>query len=66
MAIASDGIWEYIENEDIMRLIVPLYEKGNMELACDKAVNHATSVWRKVCLSRDDITIILVSLNPYP
>lgn len=47
-----------------MHLITPLYSRNSMELACDKAVNHATNVWRKICLSRDDITIILVGVNP--
>jgi hypothetical protein len=46
-----------------MQLLVPFAHKNSLDLGCEKVVNHAASIWRKVCLSRDDITIILVSLQ---
>lgn len=64
IVIASDGIWDYIQNEELMNLVTPFYEKNSLELACERVVNHATTTWRKVCLSRDDITMILVNLQP--
>lgn len=46
-----------------MRLLVPFYDKNNLEMGCEKALIYATSVWRKVCVSRDDISLILVGLH---
>jgi len=46
-----------------MRLLVPFYEKNNLDMGCDKAISHATSVWRRICLSRDDISLIVVGLH---
>jgi len=31
MIIASDGVFEYMTNEEVMQTIIPFYEKGNVE-----------------------------------
>ena len=29
--IASDGIWEFLSNEDVVKIVIPYYEQGKME-----------------------------------
>lgn len=35
IVIASDGVWEFIENEECINMIAPFYEDDDMEGACD-------------------------------
>jgi serine/threonine protein phosphatase PrpC len=35
MIIASDGVWEFLENIDIVRMISKFYEKRDLDGACD-------------------------------
>jgi hypothetical protein len=46
-----------------MQILASMADRNNLDMSCERVVNHAASVWRKVCLSRDDITILLVSLQ---
>jgi serine/threonine protein phosphatase PrpC len=31
LIIASDGVWEYMKNEEVMEAAIPFYEKKNAE-----------------------------------
>lgn len=33
--VASDGVWEFITNQEVLQLIVPYYKDGKLEDACD-------------------------------
>jgi serine/threonine protein phosphatase PrpC len=35
MIIASDGVWEFLENIDIVRMVAKFYEKRDLDGACD-------------------------------
>lgn len=48
MVIASDGVWEFLENIDIVKMIGPYYEKGNIEGACDLLLSNALRRWQEV------------------
>ena len=50
MIIASDGIWEFIESVDVVKIIAPFYEQGNIEGACDFLLGVALRRWQEVCL----------------
>ncbi len=62
--IASDGVWEYLENEEVMNAILPFYLRDDIDMAAEKVVKLSTEIWGHVSFSRDDITVIIVSLNP--
>ena len=32
--IASDGIWEFIENKEAIKLLIPFYLNGDVEGGC--------------------------------
>ena len=29
IVLASDGVWEYLSNEEVMRIVIPYYDKKN-------------------------------------
>ncbi|CAD8063557.1 unnamed protein product [Paramecium sonneborni] len=61
--VASDGVWEYLTNEEVMNVVVPYIEKDNIDLAADKLMAEAINAWKKHSLARDDITCIVVQLK---
>eukprot|EP01022_Parablepharisma_sp_SALTPOND_P000567 TRINITY_DN102_c1_g1_i4.p1 TRINITY_DN102_c1_g1~~TRINITY_DN102_c1_g1_i4.p1 ORF type:complete len:351 (+),score=15.55 TRINITY_DN102_c1_g1_i4:1068-2120(+) len=62
--IGSDGIWEFITNIQAVEMVVPFWLNKDVEGACDKLVNEATSRWEKADASIDDITCIVIFINP--
>lgn len=63
LAIASDGVWEFLSNEEIVEMVRPFYLKNDPEGACEKIVRESTAAWKREDDVIDDITIILVFLN---
>ena len=63
LAVASDGIWEFLSNEDVVSMIAPFYVKNDPEGACEKLVKEAVAAWKREDEVIDDITIIIVFLN---
>lgn len=53
--VASDGVWEYLTNEEVlligievMSFVIPYLEKENPEQAAEKIVQEAIQAWRRV------------------
>ncbi|CAD8145955.1 unnamed protein product [Paramecium octaurelia] len=61
--IASDGVWEYLSNEDVMNIVIPFIEKENIDLAADRLMAESINAWKRHSLGRDDITCIVVYLR---
>lgn len=64
MVIASDGVWEYLQNQEVMNIILPFYKKNDIDMAAEKILRISMEIWHKISYSRDDITVVIVSLNP--
>lgn len=62
--IGSDGIWEFISNTQAVEMVVPFWFNKDVEGACDKLVNEATERWQQNDASIDDITCIVIFINP--
>ena len=62
---ASDGIWEYLSNDDVMNIIKDIYEnEGKAEDACDLLVKKASEEWKKENnKTMDDISCAILFLN---
>ena len=60
MVIASDGVWEFIDNEDVMRMGIDFYLKDNVDEFLDKIIQVSEFWWEKEDIIRDDITAIIV------
>jgi len=62
---ASDGIWEYLSNDDVMNIIKDIYEnEGKAEDACNLLVKKASEEWKKENnKTMDDISCAILFLN---
>lgn len=63
LVIASDGVWEFISNEEVVNMIVPYWLQGNPEEACNKIVKESVAHWKKEDEVIDDITVVIIFLN---
>lgn len=61
--IASDGVWEFMSNVDVARLVYPYVEKNAPEAAANILVKEATKRWKKEEEVIDDITCIIIFLD---
>lgn len=63
IVLASDGIWEFISNEECVEIISSVLFSGNLSTAIDLLINTATYRWNKEDNSVDDITVIIASFD---
>ena len=47
-----------------MNIVAPVYLKNDIDMAGEKIVRIDSEIWQKISYSRDDITLIILSLNP--
>jgi serine/threonine protein phosphatase PrpC len=45
LVLASDGVWEFLKNEDVAKIIYPFYVKKNAEGAAESLVREAHKRW---------------------
>ena len=60
MLICSDGIWEYISNEDVMRIGNKFYLKNDAKGLCHELYKKSLDLWLQDDVCVDDITVIAV------
>ncbi len=60
LIIASDGLWEYISNDEIVKIVENYYFENNCKGAVHKLYNEAHKRWKENDCCIDDITIIVV------
>ena len=62
---ATDGVWEYLSNEEAMNAVKESYINGNKaEEACESLVKSATNIWKKENTKTiDDISCAIIFLN---
>lgn len=59
--IASDGVWEFLENVDVVKMVAPYYEQNNIDGACDALLNASVKSWAEEEETIvDDITLIIL------
>lgn len=60
MIICSDGIWEYIKNEQAMNIGNPYYIKKDALGLCNELTKKSTEIWDKEGFGDvDDITVVV-------
>eukprot|EP00350_Pseudokeronopsis_sp_OXSARD2_P006314 CAMPEP_0170550614 /NCGR_PEP_ID=MMETSP0211-20121228/8648_1 /TAXON_ID=311385 /ORGANISM="Pseudokeronopsis sp., Strain OXSARD2" /LENGTH=77 /DNA_ID=CAMNT_0010857251 /DNA_START=2368 /DNA_END=2598 /DNA_ORIENTATION=+ len=45
LVLASDGVWEFLSNEEVANTVAPYYEKGAPEAAANALVKVALQKW---------------------
>mmetsp|Transcript_18399 Transcript_18399/g.13247 ORF Transcript_18399/g.13247 Transcript_18399/m.13247 type:complete len:98 (+) Transcript_18399:638-931(+) len=63
LVIASDGVWEFLDNEMIGNLVWPFYMKNSPELAGHAVVRAAVNSWKENDSVIDDITCVIIFLE---
>mmetsp|Transcript_14948 Transcript_14948/g.10849 ORF Transcript_14948/g.10849 Transcript_14948/m.10849 type:complete len:108 (+) Transcript_14948:538-861(+) len=64
VVIASDGIWEFLSNEDVAGIVWPFYEQNAPEAAANSLVKAAFKKWKQEEEVIDDITVVIIFLEP--
>ena len=60
MIIASDGIWEFISNQECIDIIKDFYDKNDLKGCCEYLYQESSKRWLKEEEVIDDTTLILV------
>jgi len=60
IVIASDGIWEYLSNEEVCEIVNFYYKLDDPIEAANKLVKEATKRWKEEDCVIDDITAVVV------
>ena len=50
IVLASDGVWEFLSNEEVCRIILPFYQKNDIKGAIEKLFYEAIRLWKEVYL----------------
>ena len=61
--VASDGIWEFLSNEEAVSMVADCVSAGEAEHCCERLIAEASSRWEKSEGSTDDITVIVAFLG---
>ena len=48
IVLASDGVWEFMQNDEVARIVYPFFEKRNAEGAAEALVKEAFKRWKRV------------------
>jgi len=60
MVLCSDGVWEFISNEEVMEIGNKYYYKNNINDFCNELLKKSTEIWESEENYMDDITIVVV------
>ena len=63
IVLASDGIWEFISNSEVIKIVAEFYKKNQIDEACDAVAQEAIRRWKQEDNVIDDITIIIAFLD---
>jgi len=63
IVLASDGVWEFLENADVARIVYPFYLQKNAEGAAESLVRASFKRWKREENVIDDITCIIIFLD---
>ena len=60
MVLCSDGVWEFLSNEEVMEIGNQYYVQNNINGFCNELLKKSTEIWVKEENYMDDITILAV------
>lgn len=65
IVIGTDGVWEFLSNEEIAEIVLPFYQMNQPEAAANAIVKEAYKKWREQEEVVDDITTVVIFVEPY-
>lgn len=63
IVIASDGVWEFLSNDDVVNIVMPHYLNNSAEKAAEALIREALKKWKEEENVVDDITCIIIFLS---
>jgi serine/threonine protein phosphatase PrpC len=60
IVVASDGVWEFLDNKAVTNIVMPFYKKNDPDGACKALIKESTEWWNKEDIVVDDITVVCV------
>lgn len=60
IVLASDGVWEFLPNQNVVDIVMPFYKKNDPDGACKALIEISTEWWKKEDIVIDDITVICI------
>ena len=60
LIVCSDGVWEFIKNEQVKELADSYFKKNDISNFCTELVRLAVHCWEQFDIIRDDITVVCV------
>ena len=60
IVIASDGVWEFLDNKAVTDIVMPFYKKNDPDGACKALIKESTEWWNREDIVVDDITCVVV------
>lgn len=60
IVIASDGIWEFLDNKKVCDIVKNFHSNGNPKDACEELVKKSREIWEERGKEIDDITAIVI------
>ena len=60
IVVASDGVWEFLNNDRVAEIVLPFYKKNDPNGACKALIKESTEWWNQEDIVVDDITVIVV------
>ena len=63
IVLASDGVWEFLSNDEVARIIEPHYQANSAEKAAEALIREALKKWKQEENVVDDITCIIIFLS---
>lgn len=63
IVIASDGVWEFLSNDEVSRIVWPHYKNNSAEKAAEALIKESLKKWKSEENVVDDITCIIIFLS---
>jgi serine/threonine protein phosphatase PrpC len=64
IVLASDGVWEFLQNDDVAQIVKPFFDTKNAEKAAEAVVRESYLRWKREEEGIvDDITCIIIFLD---
>ena len=60
IVIASDGVWEFLKNENVIEIGKNFYIDNDTSNICHKIVDTSASIWQSRDVVMDDITVVVM------
>lgn len=64
LIIASDGVWEFLNNAAVCKIVEPYFKKNDPEGACTKLIEESAKMWKQEDDGQDDITCVIAFFYP--